>query len=87
MVLVGGELVFVILGREAGLGVGTVGFVNLLPDVSICIVGNVFHVHPGGFSTLQELSLVLRIGLFCGTLGFLEVFVIRPFLVGAGSVL
>ena len=52
MVLVGGDLVIVVLGCEACLGVAAVGFVDLLPGVSICSFGYVLHVRPGGFSIL-----------------------------------
>ena len=52
MVFVGGNIVTVLLGCEAGLGVDAVGFVDLLPGVSICSFGYVLHVRPGGFSIL-----------------------------------
>ena len=87
MVLVGGMLFVAVLGHEAGLGVGAVGVIDLLHGVYICIVSYVLHVHPGGFSLLQELSPVLCIGLVYGLLGFLKVFVVRPFLVGGGLAL
>ena len=84
MVLVGDDLVIVVLGREAGLGVDAVGFVDLLPGVSICSVGYFLHVRLGGFSTLQEPSPVLLIYLVYGLLGFLEVVVVGPFLLVVG---
>ena len=77
MVLVGGDLVIVVLGCEACLGVDAVGFVDLLPGVSICRVGYILYVRPGGFSTLQEPSPVLCIGLVYGVLGYVEV-IVRP---------
>ena len=39
--VLGGDLVVVVLGRGSGLGVGALGFVGLLPGVSICVIGYV----------------------------------------------
>ena len=77
-------LVVVVLGHEAGLGVDTLEFSDLLPGVSICSVGYFLRVRPGGFSALQEPSQVLCIGLVYGVLSFLEVVVFGPFLGGPG---